>query len=600
MLFAKIKKITILLPALALIAFGRVESNASWLINVEKLHISAHAQISCQDCHGTIANQDLHPNPGDVRKDLADFFSVDQCLACHDEIMDNLDSGVHASKRIKSVEEYEDCLRCHNPHTQPRLWEERLGQFDPSKSIRAQCGACHEHQSSLPAFSAADEKCMTCHQYFYPKDLERKDRVSQLCFSCHGPGGTRAQNITATVAPRIDAKDFHSTPHAGVDCTSCHFQAAQFNHGEQKTKDCRQCHKPHDEKKTHDAHIAVTCQACHLEGIVPVRDPQSKIIQWEKAQRARAISLVHHVNRTNNQAFCQRCHFKGNDLGAVSMTLPAKSVLCMPCHVATFSMGDVITTLSLIVFLTGLIMAASVWFSGSLPGKAIVNPLLKACRLLYSATKTIFSRNFYPVTKTLFFDVFMQNRLYRQSVKRWFIHGLIFFPIVFRFAWGIVGLFASIWLPDWPATWLLLDKNHPVTGFVFDLTGSMILMGVILAFLRGGDVPADHPHGLPGQDRWALSLIGGIIIIGFILEGMRITMTGWPENSGYAVIGYGFSLMFAGMTGLTDIYGYVWYLHAILTGAFVAYLPFSRLMHIIMAPVVLAMNAVSDHESRGI
>ena len=125
-------------------------------------------------------------------------------------------------------------------------------------------------------------------------------------------------------------------------------------------------------------------------------------------------------------------------------------------------------------------------------------------------------------------------------------------------------------------------------------------MGVILAFLRGGDAPADHPHGLPGQDRWALSLIAGIVIIGFILEGMRITMTGWPENSGYAVIGYGFSLMFAGMTGLTDIYGYIWYLHAILTGAFVAYLPFSRLMHIIMAPVVLAMNAVSDHESRGI
>ena len=84
MLFAKMKKITILLLALAIIAFGRVESDASWLINVEKLHISAHGQISCQDCHGTIANQDLHPNPGDVRKDLTDFFSVDQCFACHD------------------------------------------------------------------------------------------------------------------------------------------------------------------------------------------------------------------------------------------------------------------------------------------------------------------------------------------------------------------------------------------------------------------------------------------------------------------------------------------------------------------------------------
>jgi nitrate reductase gamma subunit len=400
------------------------------------------------------------------------------------------------------------------------------------------------------------------------------------------------------MAPQIVAKDFHQTPHAGLDCTSCHSQAAQFNHGEQKTKDCRQCHTPHDEKKTHAAHLAVTCQACHLEGIVPVRDPQTKIVRWEKAQRASTISLVHQMNRTNNPAFCQRCHFKGNDIGAVSMILPAKSVLCMPCHVATFNMGDMTTILSLLVFLTGLIMAGSIWLSGSLTGGEIVNPFLKAYRLLYNATGTIFSRNLYPVIKTLFFDVFLQKRLYRQSIKRWLIHGLIFFPIVFRFAWGIVVLLASIWMPDWPFTWLILNKNHPVTGFVFDLTGSMILLGVILAFLRGGDAPADHPRDLPGQDRWALSLIGGIVIIGFILEGMRITMTGWPENSGYAVVGYGFSLMLAGMTELIDIYGYVWYLHAILTGLFVAYLPFSRLMHIVMAPVVLAMNAVSDHESK--
>jgi hypothetical protein len=33
--------------------------------------------------------------------------------------------------------------------------------------------------------------------------------------------------------------------------------------------------------------------------------------------------------------------------------------------------------------------------------------------------------------------------------------------------------------------------------------------------------------------------------------------------------------------------------HAIFTGAFVAYLPFSRMFHMIMAPVSLAINATS-------
>jgi nitrate reductase gamma subunit len=35
--------------------------------------------------------------------------------------------------------------------------------------------------------------------------------------------------------------------------------------------------------------------------------------------------------------------------------------------------------------------------------------------------------------------------------------------------------------------------------------------------------------------------------------------------------------------------------HAILTGAFVAYLPFSRMFHMIMAPVSLAINVDAKH-----
>jgi nitrate reductase gamma subunit len=87
--------------------------------------------------------------------------------------------------------------------------------------------------------------------------------------------------------------------------------------------------------------------------------------------------------------------------------------------------------------------------------------------------------------------------------------------------------------------------------------------------------------------------MGGIIIFGFILEGMRIAMTGTPQGSQYAFLGYIISRLFTG-ADLTGVYGYMWYLHAILTGAFVAYLPFSRMFHMIMAPVVLAMNAASS------
>jgi nitrate reductase gamma subunit len=89
-------------------------------------------------------------------------------------------------------------------------------------------------------------------------------------------------------------------------------------------------------------------------------------------------------------------------------------------------------------------------------------------------------------------------------------------------------------------------------------------------------------------------LLGLIVLVGFVLEGLRIAMTGWPVGAHYAIVGYGISLMVKGMTGITNIYGYVWYGHAILTGAFVAMIPFTRMIHMLTAPVVLLAEARSQ------
>lgn len=148
----------------------------------------------------------------------------------------------------------------------------------------------------------------------------------------------------------------------------------------------------------------------------------------------------------------------------------------------------------------------------------------------------------------------------------------------------------------------MLDKNNPARAFLFDMSGAMVLSGAALALLRTAITRSQQIPGLPKQDWLPVSLLGGIISVGFLLEGMRIAMTGSPAGAEYAFIGNAISLLFETASGVTDTYGYVWYVHAILTGAFVAYLPFSRMSHIFMAPVVLAMNAVLQstriHEKR--
>jgi nitrate reductase gamma subunit len=142
----------------------------------------------------------------------------------------------------------------------------------------------------------------------------------------------------------------------------------------------------------------------------------------------------------------------------------------------------------------------------------------------------------------------------------------------------------------------MLDKNHPVHGIFFDATGLMIIIGAAVAVLRSVSGPSAKLPAMPRQDRLASGLLGAIVAGGFVLEGMRIAMAGFPPGSAYAFVGDALGRFFFGVSGLEDIYGYVWYIHAVLTGAFVAYLPFSRMFHILLAPVLLAMNAMGRHK----
>ncbi len=582
--------LSILAPSLAM---------ASWLIEAKKFHISAHGQISCQDCHESIVNEELHPNPAYVSKELTYFFTVDTCLSCHEGIMENLDEGIHGNEKLEDPKGYEYCLSCHEPHYQLRVGENRIGKFDPSKPNHEQCGACHEEQSALPEFSNDDESCISCHLSVSLPDHKVKEKIVSFCFYCHGQKGTRTQEITGKMVPFLNISDYQLLSHAEVECTACHPQAIEFNHGSQKSSDCRQCHLPHDEKVTHDAHIAVACEACHLNEVAAARDPQTETIRWEKTTRPGMVSNIHDM-ATSDDDICARCHFEANHVGAAAMILPPKSIMCMPCHVSTFSVGDTTTIVALLIFLVGLLIASTYWLSGSHTGADTKGYFVTALALLWNAVKTVFSAKFVPIIKALFYDVFLQRKLFKRSAKRWVIHSLIFVPFIIRFIWGITGLFASLWFQNYPLAWVMINKNHPATAFLFDLTGVMIAAGIVMAFLRGGAAEADRLPSLPKQDRVALSLIGGIVLVGFFLEGLRIALTGTPHGSSYAVIGYGISKLFSGMTGLNDIYGYVWYIHAILAGAFIAYLPFSRLIHIIMAPVVVVMNAATEPEHKRI
>jgi nitrate reductase gamma subunit len=169
----------------------------------------------------------------------------------------------------------------------------------------------------------------------------------------------------------------------------------------------------------------------------------------------------------------------------------------------------------------------------------------------------------------------------------------MFYAVLFRFFWGLLALMGSLWTAQWSMPWTMLNRNHSVCALAFDVSGVMILIGIVFYLMRavsGHSTPASE---LP-KSHWApLCLIGAIVLSGFTLEGMRIAMTGSPHGSEYAFVGYGISRILARFSGLVDVYGYLWYLHAVVVGIFAACLPFSRMLHIIIAPAVFAMDRSS-------
>jgi len=581
----------ILMGMLILFLLNLPVAGASWVIDPARFHASVHGQTSCGECHEDITGQDFHPDPRNVTRSARDFFQKDECLACHDSIMDDLEAGQHGSLKVKGPDKYKNCLNCHDPHYQARISDSNRRRFNPKEPVANQCGTCHDARESLPAFSPEDALCMACHRPMSEESPQEIERINDFCLHCHGRGGTRAKILTEEFVPLIDEASHAGLPHGQMACTTCHREAASYTHDVQQPQDCGRCHLPHHEKTAGSAHMTVSCQACHLRGVKAVRDEESNCILWEKERTPDGGSIVHEMVRFDTDTACQRCHFAGNQLGAASMALPAKSVICMPCHTATLSVGDTITIVSLVIFLSGMVLFFSLYLSGSLQGTGAGSSGGRLFRLLGGAVRCVFSGRIIWIIRSLFWDVLLQRRLYRVSPRRWVIHALIFYGFVFRFFWGLVALGGSLWKPEWPVVWNLVNKDYPLTGLLYDLTGTMILVGVGLAFARGLINRRGRAAGLPGQDRLALGLIGGIVVIGFVLEGMRISMTGYPTGSENSLVGYGVGLLFSSPRGLVEVYGFVWYIHAALTGAFIAYIPFSRLLHMIMAPVALAMDA---------
>jgi len=372
------------------------------------------------------------------------------------------------------------------------------------------------------------------------------------CLQCHA-----AEGLT-------DGGGKDLGPHGDLSCLECHQGAKQVPHEDLKLTSCLACHLPHTEAAAGDLHAGVSCQACHMGSEA---GPHALVLQ-------------------NTEASCKRCHFEGNQAGAPAAVLPAKSFLCLACHTATLSLADWPSRIALAVLLLGLLGSLGFWLSGGGMGPAS-----------QALHKGHGGGGVGRVLSALVLDGFLQRRLWRLSPGRWLVHALIFLPFVARTLWALLALALSHAQPGADLTQAMLGKNHPATALFFDLTGVLVLAGGLLAMTRrllggGRALP-----GLPRPDWPALSLLVLVVLSGFVAEAARIAVTGYV-GAPWAFAGAALSHLFRPGPVLQSAYAYLWYGHAVLYAAFVAYLPFSRLRHILLAPLWLAIRAGGEPGQR--
>ena len=129
-----------------------------------------------------------------------------------------------------------------------------------------------------------------------------------------------------------------------------------------------------------------------------------------------------------------------------------------------------------------------------------------------------------------------------------------------------------------------------VISFLADIAGVMILLGIALAFNRRYVRKPIHLKATePNREKFMYMILINLIVIGYIIEGLRIYGTGMPiGEQTWAPVGWMVANIIAKLplseSTLGFTYQLLWFFHMCVTMVFVASLGHKKFSHIIFLP----------------
>lgn len=182
-------------------------------------------------------------------------------------------------------------------------------------------------------------------------------------------------------------------------------------------------------------------------------------------------------------------------------------------------------------------------------------------------------------------EVILQRLVYRQSKIRWLRHILI--------SWGFILLFITdisfvILTRLFPQDYFIREFGRKLFDFSFDFFGLVILLGTFIALVRIYNVR--ESENIIYHDPVAVLLVLIATFSGFVLEALRLINERIFDP--YSLFGSLIALLLETFYQPKDIiYDAVWFFHVGIAGALIAYIPYSRLIHIIATPAGRLMDS---------
>ncbi|MBW1894387.1 MAG: 4Fe-4S dicluster domain-containing protein [Deltaproteobacteria bacterium] len=304
---------------------------------------------------------------------------------------------------------------------------------------------------------------------------------------------------------------------------------------------------------------------------------------------------------------------------------------------------------SITIFVVGLIYKFFTWFNHSI---SIADKTIKPSKRVFSAIagilKVIFSAKILVLFKVFIFEVLFQGSILKSNFTRWLTHMLIFI--------GFMLLLLMHALESIISESLFSEYYSTLNPFLFlrEFFGVLVLAGVCIALYRRLISSPPRLRTNAG-DTYAIIILAAIMISGILLEGIKITShtefmimvedyaglddeeeitaleSVWVNSYGlvspnvngifdeeileqgreineescvdchssnkWAFTGFAMAKILKPVALTLDRLGgstIFWYIHITLCFLGLAYLPFSKMFHIIATPVSILANAVME------